>query len=103
MVVPIMKSAYELAMERLKVSDPPERIQLTDDQKEELADIDNKYKAKIAAQRISFHQKINQAQSSGDFSAVATLREEWSSALKKLESERESAKNLVRQGKQLRG
>ena len=98
-----MKSAYELAMERLKVSDPPERIQLTDDQKEELADIDNKYKAKIAAQRISFHQKINQAQSGGDFSAVTTLREELSSALKKLESERESAKNLVRQGKQLRG
>ncbi len=98
-----MKSAYELAMERLTASDPPETFQLTDDQREELADIDNKYKAKIAAQRISFHQKINLAQSGGDFSTVATLREELRSALKKLESERESAKNLVRQGKQLRG
>lgn len=98
-----MKSAYELAMERLKVSDPHEPLQLTDDQKEELADIDNKYKAKIAAQRISFDQKINQAQSGGDFSTVATLRDELRSTLKKLENERASAKNLVREGKQLRG
>ena len=52
-----MKSAYELAMERLKVSDPSETIQLTDDQKEELADIDNKYKAKIAAQRDLLRSK----------------------------------------------
>lgn len=98
-----MKSAYELAMERLKASDPPQTNQLTDDQKEELADIDNKYKAKIAAQRISFDQKINQAQSGGDFSTAATLREELRSTLKKLENERASAKNLVREGKQLRG
>lgn len=103
MIVPIMKSAYELAMERLKNSDPTETIQLTDDQKEELADIDNKYKAKIAAQRISFDQKINQAQTGGDFSKVATLGEELRSTLKKLENERESAKNLVREGKQMRG
>lgn len=98
-----MKSAYELAMERLRESDPLESIQLTEGQKEELADIDNKYKAKIAAQRISFEQKIKEAQTHGDFKTAATLGEERRTTLKKLEEERDSAKNLVRQGKQLRG
>ena len=95
-----MKSAYELAMERLNASDPLESMPLTESQKEELADIDNKYKAKIAAQRISFDQKINEAQSSGEFKTATALGKERRTALKRLEDERESAKNLVRQGKQ---
>ena len=40
-----MKSAYELAMERMGGDDDKP---LTDEQKEKIAEIDTKYKAKIA-------------------------------------------------------
>src|SRR5215469_11759516 len=41
-----MKSAYELAMERLQKTSPS--ASLTDKQKQELAELDSKYQAKIA-------------------------------------------------------
>ena len=44
-----MKSAYELAMER---SDDGDGKPLTDQQKEQIAEIDSKYKAKIAERKI---------------------------------------------------
>ena len=47
-----MKSAYELAMERLQKQQPS--IVLTDEQKKELAEIDATFKAKIAEKGIIF-------------------------------------------------
>ena len=41
-----MKSAYELAMERLQKTSPS--LSLTEEQKKALAEIDSKYRAKIA-------------------------------------------------------
>lgn len=49
-----MKSAYELAMER---SSSPS-IKLTDEQKDALAEIDSKMKAKVAETEIMFDQQI---------------------------------------------
>ena len=43
-----MKSSYELAMERMGGDDNP----LTDTQKEQIAKIESKYKAKIAERKI---------------------------------------------------
>ena len=45
-----MKSAYELAMERLQKTTPS--LSLTDEQKKELAEIDSKYRAKIAEKEL---------------------------------------------------
>ena len=45
-----MKSAYELAMERLQKGAPS--ISLTDDQKKELAEVDSTFKAKIAEKEL---------------------------------------------------
>lgn len=41
-----MKSAYELAMERLNKEDPNANKPLSDEQKTQLAEIDERYKAK---------------------------------------------------------
>lgn len=49
-----MKSSYELAMERFGGGeDKP----LSDEQKEKIAEIDSKYQAKIAEQRIFLEKK----------------------------------------------
>ena len=45
-----MKSAYELAMERLQKTTPS--LALTEEQKKELAEIDSKYRAKIAEKEL---------------------------------------------------
>lgn len=58
-----MKSAYELAMERMGGGeDKP----LTDEQKEKIAEIDSKYKAKIAERKIFIEKKPQRCQSSGE-------------------------------------
>ena len=46
-----MKSAYELAMERLQKSAP--QVKLSDEQRAQIAEIDNKFEAKIAASSVS--------------------------------------------------
>ena len=45
-----MKSAYELAMERLERSAPS--VTLSDEQKAQLAEIDSSFKAKIAEKEL---------------------------------------------------
>ena len=45
-----MKSAYELAMERLEQSAPQKK--LTDEQKAQIAEIESKFKAKIAEREV---------------------------------------------------
>ena len=52
-----MKSAYELAMERMGGDEKP----LTAEQKERIADVDAKYKAKIAERRIFLEKAIQDA------------------------------------------
>ena len=52
-----MKSAYELAMERLNSEDPQEKT-LTDEQKLALSEIDEKYRAKAAEREIFLEQKL---------------------------------------------
>jgi hypothetical protein len=95
-----MKSAYELAMERLNQAGPNEAIQLTEDQKEELADLDNKYNARVAEKRISLNKKAADARAQRDFQAAANAQEELRIEIERIESDRESAKNRVRTGKQ---
>jgi hypothetical protein len=52
-----MKSAYELAMERLEESEP--EVKLTDEQKAELAAIDDKFKAKIAERELFLDRDLS--------------------------------------------
>jgi len=60
-----MKTAYELAMERLSKSAPSPR--LTGGQKQQLADLDSKFAAKIAEREIALTEEITKATAAGDF------------------------------------
>jgi hypothetical protein len=87
-----MKTAYELAMERLNKNAPG--VKLSEAQKKELAELDAKYAAKIAEREIALNSEI--AKATGDVEKEESLREQLITDRKKLQSELEDKKELVR-------
>jgi hypothetical protein len=88
-----MKTAYELAMERLNKSAPAAK--LSDAQKKELANLDSKYAAKIAEREIALNTEI--ANAAGDFAKEESFREQLIMERKKLHAELEDKKEKVRE------
>lgn len=91
-----MKSAYELAMERLAESDPDASKPLTAEQKARLADIDTVYQGKIAEREIFLKQKLEEALTSQKLDEVEEIRTQITNERARLEEEREDAKDRVR-------
>jgi hypothetical protein len=92
-----MKSAYELAMERLNKSAPS--VKLNDEQKKELAELDSLYASKIAQREIFLNGEIAKAEATGDFEAIEQLQKQLVSERKSNAAELEEKKDRVRQGK----
>ena len=93
-----MKSAYELAMERLNKSSGPSKP-LTAEQKAKLADIDSLYRSKIAEKELFLNPKIQEAKMQGDVGALESLQKQLRVDTQKLKDEMESEKEKVRAGK----
>lgn len=91
-----MKSAYELAMERLNKTSPTAK--LTDEQKKEIADLDSLYSSKIAQREIFLKGEIAKAEMSGDFSTLEDLQKQLVSERKALNAELDEKKETVRKG-----
>ena len=91
-----MKSAYELAMERLAKSDPDSAKPLTAEQKDRLAEIDRVYKGKIAEREIFLKQKLDEALAAGKLDDVEEVRKQIASERARLEEEREDEKERAR-------
>lgn len=92
-----MKTAYELAMERLNKTAPLTKI--TGKQKKEIAELDNKYAARIAEREIALTDEIEKAAGRGDFEAHEKLQLELANERKKLQVEREEKKEAIRRSK----
>lgn len=92
-----MKSAYELAMERLNKTSPT--VKLTAAQKKELAELDSKYAAKIAEREIALKSEMDKATAAGDEETLQQLQRQLSDDKRKLQSELEDKKDRVRQSK----
>ena len=90
-----MKSAYELAMERLEKQAPS--VKLTDDQRSQLAEIDSLYKSRMAEKELLLAGEIRREQAAGKFSEVEKLQKQLASELRRLSEEREAKKDKVRQ------
>ena len=90
-----MKTAYELAMERLQKDAPTKRLNAV--QKKELAEWDSKYAAKIAEREIALKDEMAQAGAAGDAGKVEELQAQWVAERKKLQAELEEKKERVRQ------
>ncbi len=89
-----MKSAYELAMERLNKTSPTQK--LSGEKKKELAEIDSKYAAKIAEREIFLKGEMSKAAEKGDYEGLAQLEKQLVSDRKSLEVEKEEKKEKVR-------
>jgi len=94
-----MKSAYELAMERLQRSEPGAEQPLTQEQKEQLAEISRVYQGKIAEREIFLKQRLAEAQSRGELEEADKIRQQIASERTRLEEEREDEKERVRRSR----
>ena len=90
-----MKSAYELAMERLEKQAPS--VKLTDDQRSQLAEIDSLYKSRMAEKELLLAEEMRREQAAGKFSEVEKLQKQLASELRRLSEECEAKKEKVRQ------
>jgi len=89
-----MKSAYELAMERLSKDSPT--VKLTDEQKKQLADLESQCAAKIAERELFLRGEIVKAVDKGDAEAVDQLEKQLVSGRKSLRAEFDAKKDKVR-------
>ena len=90
-----MKTAYELAMERLSKASPANK--LTERQKKEIAELESKYKAKIAERELFVEGERVKAIDRGEFEAVEQLEKQLVGDRKSLQAELEEKKERVRQ------
>ena len=90
-----MKSAYELALERLEKASPS--LTLTDDQKKQLAEIDSTYRAKIAEKELFLKEQVRQAQAAGKLEEVESLQKQLASETRRLQEDCEAKKEKLRE------
>jgi hypothetical protein len=89
-----MKSAYELAMERLEKKAPS--VALTDDQKQQIAEIDSTFKARIAERELFLKGEIGKAQVAGNLEEAETLQKQLTIDLRRLQEDAEAKKEKQR-------
>ena len=93
-----MKSAYELAMERLAKSEPAEKP-LTAEKKARLAEIDRVYRGKTAEREIFLKQQLNSALADQKFDEAEKIRQQIAGEKARLAEECDEEKERVRRGK----
>lgn len=86
-----MKTAYELAMERLE-KDSGATKKLTDAQRARIAEIDKKYDARLAETRLKLDSNVTSATTIEEFNAV---RESSADEMVRIEEQREKEKDSV--------
>lgn len=94
-----MKSAYELAMERLAKADPSASRPLTAEQKARLAEVDRVYQGKQAEREIFLKKQLNEALAAGNADDADKIRQQLASEKARLDEERDAEKERVRRAK----
>jgi len=89
-----MKSAYELAMERLEKNAPS--VSLTNEQKEQIAEIDSSYRAKIAEKELFLKDQIRVARSGGSLDEAESLEKQLAIEVRRLQQDCEEKKEKLR-------
>jgi hypothetical protein len=89
-----MKSAYELAMERLEKKAPS--LALTNEQKEQIAEIDSTFKARIAERELFLKEQIRKAQDAGNLEEAETLQKQLTIDVRRLQEDAEAKKEKLR-------
>jgi len=95
-----MKTAYELAMERLNKTSPT--VKLSAEQKKQLAELDSRYAAKIAERELALKAEIAKTAERGEFEKVEQAEQQLVKERKALRVELEEKRKQVREGKAAR-
>lgn len=90
-----MKSAYELAMERLDKSGPREKP-LSAGQKARLAELDTIYKGKWAERQVFLSEQLEKALAAGEAEAAEQVRVQLAREKARMDEECEEEKERVR-------
>ncbi|MCU0793685.1 MAG: hypothetical protein MUE42_12735 [Opitutaceae bacterium] len=90
-----MKSAYELAMERLAKSEPKEKP-LSTAQKQRLAEIDRVHKGKWAEREVFLKEQLEKALARGEADEAEQVRVQLAREKLRIEEECEAEKDAVR-------
>ena len=91
-----MKSAYELAMERLEKQAPTAR--LTDSQKAGIAGIESLHKARTAEKEVFLRDQIAKALAAGRADEAESLEKQLAFELKRIAEDCEAKKEKIRSG-----
>jgi len=91
-----MKSAYELAMEKLNKDAPA--VRLSAQQKAHLADLESQCLAKIAERELLLKGEMAKAAERGDHEALQQLEKQLAGDRKTLRAQFEEKKEKVRSG-----
>ena len=89
-----MKSAYELAMDRLEKKSPT--VTLSEKQKTEIAEIEAIFKAKIAEREVFLQDQIAKARFDDKAGEVLELEDQFSREMRRLQQDCEDKKAQVR-------
>ena len=89
-----MKSAYELAMERLEKKTPS--VALTPEQKQQLAEIESTFKARMAEKELFLKDQISKAQSGGNVEEAESLQKQLTIEIRRLQEDAEAKKEKLR-------
>jgi len=90
-----MKSAYELAMERLQKQSPDRK--LTAAQKTAIAEIDTAAKAKVAEQELFLREKAAAAAAEGKYEEAAQLEQQLTREIRRINEDAEAKKGKIRE------
>jgi hypothetical protein len=88
-----MKSAYEIAMERLEKNAPTKK--LTEEQKARIAEINSLYGSKIAEKETFLQGEIAKEQLRGNLAGVAEIQDQLTREVRRLHAEWEDKKAIV--------
>ena len=89
-----MKSAYELAMERLAKEEPV--VTLSNEQKKQLAEVDSTFKARIAEKELFLKGEIQKALNAGKVEEMESFEKQLASEIKRLQEDCEAKKEKLR-------
>ena len=89
-----MKSAYELAMERLEKKTPS--VALTNEQKQQIAEIESTYKARIAEKELFLKGEMEKARAGGKYEELETLEKQLSVEIRRLQEDCDAKKEKLR-------
>ena len=89
-----MKSAYELAMERLQKDAPT--VALTDEQKAQIGEVDSTFKARIAERELFLKGEIAKAQQTGNVEELDSLQKQLVQEIRRLQEDSEAKKAKLR-------